>query len=96
MAVLERSAAMGVIVAAPTAGSAGVVPGAVLASAKAQGASQQDLLNALWNSAAIGAIISRNATVAGAEVVVRQKLVLQQLWLRRRLWSCTTVLPNRP
>lgn len=67
MAVLERSAAMGVIVAAPTAGSAGVVPGAVLASAKAQGTSQQDLLNALWNSAAIGAIISRNATVAGAE-----------------------------
>ena len=67
MAVLERSAAMGVIVAAPTAGSAGVVPGAVLASAEAKNASQAELLAALWNSAAIGAIISRNATVAGAE-----------------------------
>ena len=33
MAVLERSATMGVIVAAPTAGSAGVVPGCVLALA---------------------------------------------------------------
>lgn len=34
MAVLERSAAMGVIVAAPTAGSAGVVPGCLLAEAE--------------------------------------------------------------
>ena len=67
MAVLERSAAMGVIVAAPTAGSAGVVPGAVLACAESLGSSEQDVLNALWCSAAIGAIITRNASVAGAE-----------------------------
>ena len=44
MAVLERSATMGVIVAAPTAGSAGVVPGCVLAVAPllAQGRDEID------------------------------------------------------
>ena len=47
MAVLERSAAMGVIVAAPTAGSAGVVPGCVLAVADALGSAEKDVASAL-------------------------------------------------
>nr|WP_314640237.1 L-serine ammonia-lyase, iron-sulfur-dependent, subunit alpha [uncultured Olsenella sp.] len=67
MAVLERSASMGVIVAAPTAGSAGVVPGALLSVAEAVGASDEELARALWNSCAVGAIIAQNASVAGAE-----------------------------
>ena len=67
MAVLERSASMGVIVAAPTAGSAGVVPGAVLACGEAIDADSAALSRALWNAAAIGALISENASVSGAE-----------------------------
>lgn len=67
MATLERSATMGVIVAAPTAGSSGVVPGSVLAAAQAVGADDAVIERALWNAAAVGAIISTNATVAGAE-----------------------------
>jgi L-serine dehydratase len=67
MAVLERSASMGVIVAAPTAGSAGVIPGSLIAVAEAIGASDDDVCRALWNASAIGAIIARNASVAGAE-----------------------------
>lgn len=67
MATLERSATMGVIVAAPTAGSAGVVPGAVLAVAGALGASDDQVAHALWNACAVGAIVARNASVAGAE-----------------------------
>ena len=67
MAVLERSATMGVIVAAPTAGSSGVVPGAVLAVARAIGSTEAEIANALWCAAAVGAIIARNASVAGAE-----------------------------
>ena len=47
MATLERSAAMGVIVAAPTAGSAGVVPGAVLAVGEAVGAGDEAVSLAL-------------------------------------------------
>ncbi|WP_072371450.1 L-serine ammonia-lyase, iron-sulfur-dependent, subunit alpha [Thermophilibacter mediterraneus] len=67
MAVLERSAAMGVIVAAPTAGSAGVVPGCVLAAADATGAGDDEVASALWCAAAVGLNIQTHACVAGAE-----------------------------
>ena len=67
MAVLERSAAMGVIVAAPTAGSAGVVPGCVLAVADAVGAGEKDVASALYCAAAVGLNIQTHACVAGAE-----------------------------
>ena len=67
MAVLERSAAMGVIVAAPTAGSSGVVPGSVLALADHLGASDEDVMEALYCAAAIGLNIQTGACVAGAE-----------------------------
>ena len=67
MAVIERSATMGVIVAAPTAGSAGVVPGALLACGEAVDAESAELSRALWNAAAIGKLISENASVSGAE-----------------------------
>lgn len=75
MAVLERSAAMGKIVAAPTAGSAGVLPGVILSLAEALDAQnnlskdqlQARVTRALWNASALGMIVSKNATVAGAE-----------------------------
>ncbi len=67
MAVLERSASMGVIVAAPTAGSAGVVPGALLAVHAALGADDEALGDALFCAAAIGLLLSLNASVSGAE-----------------------------
>lgn len=67
MAVLERSAAMGVIVAAPTAGSAGVVPGCVLSLAEHLGSSDEDIALALYCAAAIGMNIQTAACVAGAE-----------------------------
>lgn len=67
MAVLERSATMGVIVAAPTAGSAGVVPGCVLAAAEALELSDEQTCEALFTAAAIGFILASNASVAGAE-----------------------------
>ena len=67
MATLERSATMGVIVAAPTAGSAGVVPGAVLAVSESLGSTDEEVRRALWNACAIGAVVARNASVAGAE-----------------------------
>ena len=67
MAVLERSAAMGVIVAAPTAGSAGVVPGCVLSLAEHLGTPEEAVADALWCAAAIGLNLTTNACVAGAE-----------------------------
>ena len=67
MAVLERSAAMGVIVAAPTAGSSGVVPGCVLALADHLGAGDDAVKEALYCAASIGLNIQTGACVAGAE-----------------------------
>lgn len=67
MAVLERSAAMGVIVAAPTAGSAGVVPGCILALAENLGLGDEEILEALYCAAAVGLILTTSACVAGAE-----------------------------
>lgn len=66
MAVLERSSSMGLIVAAPTAGSSGVVPGVLLAIQEEHGFSCQDLLPALYNASAVGYLAMRNASVAGA------------------------------
>lgn len=66
MGVLEVNASMGLIVAAPTAGSSGVVPGVFLAYQEENGASDQEMVQALFNAGAIGYLAMRNATVAGA------------------------------
>ena len=66
MAVLEVKASMGLIVAAPTAGSAGVVPGMMLALQECYRISDQRIVDALFNAGAVGYLAMRNATVAGA------------------------------
>lgn len=67
MAVLETNASMGCIVAAPTAGSSGVLPAMLLACQDVHGFGDEQLERALANAAAIGYLITRNATVSGAE-----------------------------
>lgn len=66
-AVLEVNASMGVIVAAPTAGSAGVVPGVLLSMEKHRGLSEEDLLEGLFAAGAVGYLLMRLASVSGAE-----------------------------
>ena len=67
MAVLEVNASMGVIVAAPTAGSSGVVPGVLLALKEEFDLSDEILLDGLYTAGAVGYLLMRNASVAGAE-----------------------------
>ena len=66
MGVLEVNASMGLIVAAPTAGSSGVVPGVFLAYQEEKKVSDEKMVQALFNAGAIGYLAMRNATVAGA------------------------------
>ena len=66
MGVLEVNASMGLIVAAPTAGSSGVVPGLLLALQDEYHISNERLLDGLFNAGAVGYLAMRNATVAGA------------------------------
>lgn len=65
--VLEVNASMGLIVAAPTAGSSGVIPGTLCALQEQYGFTDDEICQALFNAAAIGYLITRNATTAGAE-----------------------------
>ena len=66
MATLETNASMGLIVASPTAGSAGIVPGLMLAMQEHYQFSDEEIIRALFNASAIGYLAMRNATVAGA------------------------------
>lgn len=66
LAVAEVNATMGRIVAAPTGGASGVVPGVLLAVAGELAASEDALIDALFAAAAIGGVIAARATLAGA------------------------------
>ena len=65
--VLEAKSAMQVIVAAPTAGSCGVVPGALLGVGATMGASNDLLVDALLTAGLIGMFIADGATFAAEE-----------------------------
>lgn len=67
MAVLEVNASMGLIVAAPTAGSSGVLPGILLAMEEEKHLTSSQLQDGLINASAIGYLLMRNASVSGAE-----------------------------
>ncbi|MCF0135379.1 MAG: L-serine ammonia-lyase, iron-sulfur-dependent, subunit alpha [Lachnospiraceae bacterium] len=67
MGVLEVNASMGLIVAAPTAGSSGVIPGVFCALQETYGFADEQMVEALMNAGAIGYLAMQNATVAGAE-----------------------------
>lgn len=63
----ETNANMGKIVAAPTAGAAGILPAALFAAQERFDYTDDKLIDALLVAAAIGNIIATNATVSGAE-----------------------------
>ncbi len=67
MAVLEQNASMGVIVATPTAGSSGVLPGVLFAIEEEKGITEQQIINGLYCAGAVGMIFMKNASVSGAE-----------------------------
>lgn len=66
MAVNEVNAGMGCIVATPTAGSAGILPGVLLTLQESHGFTDDQLVGALFTASGIGAVIVRRAHVSGA------------------------------
>ena len=66
MAVTEVNASMGRIVAAPTAGASGILPAVLIRYGDAHDLSEEELIAGLCNAGAIGMIIARNASIAGA------------------------------
>lgn len=66
IAISEVNASMGRIVACPTAGSCGIVPGAILAVCECLDYPEEAAIRALFTAAGIGEVVAKNATVAGA------------------------------
>ncbi len=66
MAVNEVNAGMGCIVATPTAGSAGILPGVLLTLQEAYGFEDRQLVEALFTASGVGAVIARRASISGA------------------------------
>ena len=67
LAVQEVNAAMGVIVAAPTAGGAGVLPAILTGLAKAGSISDEKIVDGLATAGLIGAVVAERASLSGAE-----------------------------
>lgn len=63
----EVNAAMGKIVAAPTAGSCGILPAVIITTGEKYNKSEEELVRALLTASGIGIIIAKNATLSGAE-----------------------------
>jgi L-serine dehydratase len=63
----EVNAAMGKIVACPTAGSCGILPSVIISAGEKLNCTEDEMVKALFTASGIGMIIARNATLAGAE-----------------------------
>lgn len=61
------NAAMGRIVATPTAGSCGILPGILVTLLEDRGIEKHDLVMAMFTAAAFGMVIATNASISGAE-----------------------------
>ncbi|MGC8576044.1 MAG: L-serine ammonia-lyase, iron-sulfur-dependent, subunit alpha [Caldisericum sp.] len=66
LAVSEMNACMGRIVAAPTAGSCGVLPGSLITVAKLKGVDRRKLIEALFVAGGIGEVFQNLASLSGA------------------------------
>ena len=67
VSVAEVNASMGRIVASPTAGSCGILPGALITMQKERNLSDDACVKALLTASAIGMVIAKNASLSGAE-----------------------------
>ena len=67
LAVSELNAAMGRIVAAPTAGSCGILPAALLTMQAEKQIPERDCVMSLFTASAVGMVIANNASLAGAQ-----------------------------
>ena len=67
IAVSEYNAAMGKIVAAPTAGSCGILPACIISMVESGKCKENEAIMSLFTAGAFGMVIAQKASVAGAE-----------------------------
>ena len=67
LAVAGCNASMGRIVAAPTAGSCGILPGCLVSLYEDRGMPERDIVMSIFTAGAFGIVIAQNASIAGAQ-----------------------------
>lgn len=67
LAVAEQNATMGKICAAPTAGSAGILPAVLLTVLEREEVDREKVISAMFTASAIGMVIAKKASLSGAE-----------------------------
>jgi L-serine dehydratase len=67
LAISGQNACMGKIVAAPTAGSCGIIPSVLLTFMELEKAPRQNMISSLFTAGAVGMVISSRASLSGAE-----------------------------
>ncbi len=67
VATLEVNAAMGLIVAAPTAGAAGVLPAILIGAGEFLELDEERLVDAMLVAGGVGGVVAHRASIAGAE-----------------------------
>jgi len=67
LAVSETNACMGKIVAAPTAGSCGILPAVLISVMNEKDIPAEDVVMSLFTASALGLVIANKASIAGAE-----------------------------
>lgn len=67
LAVAGCNASMGKIVAAPTAGSCGVLPGCLVSLYEDRSFPEKDLVMAMFTAGAVGMVIANRSSLAGAQ-----------------------------
>src|SRR5690606_41003188 len=67
ISTLEVNAAMGLIVAAPTAGAAGVLPAILISMGEFLELDDDTIIDAMLVAGGVGAVIAHRASISGAE-----------------------------
>ena len=67
LAVAGCNASMGRIVAAPTAGSCGILPGCLVSLVEDRGFREEDVIMSMFTAGAFGMVIANRASIAGAQ-----------------------------
>ena len=88
--VLEVNASMGLIVAAPTAGSSGVIPGVFCSLKENYGFSDDEICQALFNAAAVGYLIQEMPRRQERKVDARRRWERPAPWQRPQRWNSST------
>ena len=88
IAVSEYNAAMGKVVAAPTAGSCGILPGTIVSMLEEGLCDERAAVMALFTAGAIGMVIAQQASIAGAQGGCQAECGSASAMAAAALWSC--------